>query len=393
LRSEKDHPPILSEQFFHLLFFLLLFIRLLLELNNLIYLSVLALVMINGARIWCRLSLRKVSARMELDRSKVFPGESITMYGEVSGSGLLPAWLQLDVPLPEGILPAEGDVLYTQNGLLWREKLTWSWHLSARKRGCYNVGPLNLCGSDLLGFFQQNKEIEFSSHITVFPRIISLNPLPAPLEEFFGKHGANIPVVDTVYPIATRDYQPGRPARHIHWKASLRHNKLQERVFEPTSHRNILLAIDVEGFRESGDEKSFEDLLEVAATLAHQLYLGGNSFGLLSNGETLHRKSAVLPLLRGEAHLQTLLEGLAALQMDMSQSFASLLKQSHELFQGSSCFYLARGGKTGEISRILSLYRFTTIFILHEYGADTPEWIGKRVFKLDDIHGRSEAVV
>jgi uncharacterized protein (DUF58 family) len=276
------------------------------------------------------------------------------------------------------------------SGLLWREGLPLNWGLTARKRGLYKIGPLNLQSSDLLGFFQQKKVFELSSHLTVFPRIVSLNPLPLPFEEFFGDHSAKSLLEDPVYPIATRDYQPGRPARYINWKASLRHNRLQEKVFEPTQRRKVLLAIDTGGFSktEAGDAEGFEALLEVAASLALRLDVAGSSLGLLSNGLTLHEKPAVLPMLWGETHLLALLEEMAVMQMAASRSFAELLRQSQEFFRGSSCYYFARGGdETKMLAQVFSEYRIPVIFILQNPGVDMPEQMTGRIFKLDEVHG------
>ncbi|MBW1691959.1 MAG: DUF58 domain-containing protein, partial [Deltaproteobacteria bacterium] len=48
--------------------------------------------------------------------------------------------------------------------------------------------------------------------------------------------------------LGTRDYQNWRPARHIHWKASASHNRLQEKVFEPSEQEKVLLAVEVSQF-------------------------------------------------------------------------------------------------------------------------------------------------
>ena len=319
----------------------------------------------------------------------MFPGEKILLDGQVHYSSLLPVWLQIEVPLArEFYFFAGGDVLSGDGGLLWRGKTTWSWELTAPKRGCYQVGPLNLITGDLLGFFQQKKVLAAVSWITVFPRIIPLNPLPVPLREFFGEQKAKNLVEDPVYPIATRDYRPGRPARHIHWKASLRYNILQEKVFESTSRTKIFLVIDVEQFQSSEDEESFEAALEVAASLAVLLDSRGSSIGLVSNGLTLLKKTAVLPLLRGETHLQLLLETLAALRMEAKKRLTGMLRQSYGLLKGSSCLYFAfqSGKETRETAEIFQQYNIPVVFIVKESSGEVLEKTGHRVLKLDEIH-------
>jgi hypothetical protein len=165
---------------------------------------------------------------------------------------------------------------------------------------------------------------------------------------------------------------------------------LQEKVFEPTQRRKILLAIDTGGFcqAEAGDEEGFEILLEVAAALALHLDMARCSLGLLSNGLTSPGKSAVLPLMWGETHLLAMLEAMAVMQMAESQGFAELLQQSHELFRGSSCFYFAKGGdETKVLAEVFSAYRIPAIFVLDNLGVDMPEQMIGRVFELSEIHG------
>ncbi len=395
-QAEREVPTLFVENFFHFLIVLLLFIAILWDQKGLLYLSVLLLIMINGARLWCRLSSRGLDVSLETDRVKVFPGEKILLNGQVQNTRLLPVWMRLEIPLAPGVFPhSGGDLLKGESGLLWREKITWNFELTAPKRGCYQIGPLSLITGDLLGFFQKRKVIIPAMWITVFPRLVSLHPLPVPLEEFFGKQGAKNLVEDPVYPVATRDYRSGRPARHINWKASLRHNSLQEKVFEPSSRKKILLAVDVEQFQHNENEESFETALEVAASLAVRMDFEGNSVGLVSNGLTFTGKPAVIPLLRGGVHLQSLLEALAALRMEACKTLAEMLRQAGDLFRGSSCLCFAYGSskEIRETAEIFRQDKIPGVFILKDSGEDIFAGTGERIFLLDDIYGRSESSV
>jgi len=391
--GERALPTIFVEKFFQFLTFLLFFVALLWEQTHLVYLSLLILIMINGAKLCCRMSARGVKVFFQIDRVKVFPGEKISLCGQMQNNSLLPIWLQIEVPLAQGFLLSSGvDFLSGDGGLLWREKATWKWELTAPKRSCYPVGPLGLITGDPMGFFQQKKELQPVSWITVFPRLVALNPLPLSLEEFFGEQRGNNPVEDPVYPVATREYQAGRPARHIHWKASLRHNCLQEKVFEHTARKKILLAIDARQFQKDEDEESFEAVLEVAASLAVQLSTRGSSIGLVSNAATFLERPSLLPLSRGEEHLQSFWEALAALRMEAEKPLAEVLRQSHDLFRGSLCLYFARqnGKEVEESAEILAFYKIPAVFIFTNSAGGVLEKTGHRIFQLCEICG-SEA--
>ena len=104
------------------------------------------------------------------------------------------------------------------------------------------------------------------------------------MRDLFGVPGAKSPVKDPVYILGTRDYRPSGPSRHIHWKASARHLRLQENVFEPSQQEKVMLALEVRSFGKSTEKEAFEHTLEVIASLAVQLQDTGCAVGLVTNG-------------------------------------------------------------------------------------------------------------
>ena len=198
---------------------------------------------------------------------------------------------------------------------------------------------------DLFGFYRREKVFPQKCPVIVYPRLVPLNLLEAPLRELFGVPGIKSPVVDPVYPIATRDYQEGRPARHIHWKASARHGRLQEKLFEPSAQQKIMLAVVVEQFHREKADAAFERTLEFAASLAVELEQRGRSFGLVSNGALVWQEkkelSAFLPPGRGFNQLLHLLELLARLQPEPRHDLAAALLAGAVNLRGVTCLFLA----------------------------------------------------
>ncbi len=388
--AERALPSLFVEKFFQFLILLLFFVALLWGQKHLIYLAVLILAMINGAKVWCRLSARGFRAAMEIDRQRAFPGEKILLRCRVESGSLLPIWLQTEIPLAQGFFIACGtNILSGDGGLMWREKMIWDWELAAPKRGFYRIGPLSLVTGDLLGFFQQRKEAMPALGLTVFPRLVPLRPLPLSLREFFGEQRGKSPIEDPVYPVATRDYRLGRPARHIHWKASLRHNRLQEKVFEHTLRKKILLAIDVEGFQKHEDKEGFEAALEAAASLAVQLDAEGCSTGIISNCRTFLPRDPSLPLSRGGEHLQSLLERLAILRLEAKEPLVGILRRSPDFFRdGMGLYFAYQGGREVlDSAEIFQQNNIPAVFVLKNFQDEYLEKTGHRVFNLQEIHG------
>jgi uncharacterized protein (DUF58 family) len=131
-------------------------------------------------------------------------------------------------------------------------------------------------------------------------------------------------VEDPVRPAGTRDYLGNRPARHIHWKASARLGRLQEKIYEPTAQASVLFLLDALSFpaEEPGPqqpdareatpgEEAFERTLEVVASLAVELERARVPVGLAVNGALAGRADCILAPGRGQYQLSSLLEMLA----------------------------------------------------------------------------------
>lgn len=393
LQREERLPSIFIDGFLQFIVWLVLFMALLYRHQGLIYLALLILVMINGAKLWCRLSLSGISCRVTADQTKVFPLEKIALKAEVVNGKFLPVWLRFGAPI-EGLLltSSAGRELAEGSGLLWKQRVTWEWDLMAERRGCHQVGPPYLAAGDLFGFFQRKKDFQ-SLEIVVFPRIIPLQEFPSPLQDFFGTKGAKGPVQDPVYPAATRDYQYGRPARYIHWKASARHNRLQEKIFEPTTQRKILLVVDVRRFAEAKADESFERSLEVVASLAVLLNDQRSAMGLVSNGSPAGGGESVVPISRSPGQLSAVLELLGRLQLKSARTLEEILEHGISFSPGSSaiCFCLKIDDETKNIREIFHCYKTPVSFVTAQ-SSGIAEISGNRVFQLAHFNGGESAL-
>jgi uncharacterized protein (DUF58 family) len=153
--------------------------------------------------------------------------------------------------------------------------------------------------------------------------------------------GAKSPVKDPVYILGTRDYQPSGPSRHIHWKASARHLRLQEKVFEPSEQEKVMLALEVGSFEKGLAKEAFEHTLEVIASLAVQLQDMGCAVGLVTNGVLTGGGFAVLPATRAPGQLPAILETLARLQTVQKGAIEPIMRQALGSQRTVSCAYFS----------------------------------------------------
>lgn len=382
---------IFTEGFFRFFVFILLFISLLYEQKSLILISILVLVMFYGSKLWSTFSAKNIYYSFDAEKKKGFPGEVITLQAVVSNDKFLPIWLKLKIPIDKKLNPSLGsdpDCLCEECDLLWYDRSSWQWKLTAKHRGCFQIGPPFLETGDLLGFFQQRRYLSQSAEMIIYPKPISLNIFSSPLKELFGKPGLKSPVKDPVYPVATHDYCHADPAKYIHWKASARHDRLQLKIFETSSQRKTLFIIDVSSFQKNRHEDLFEKTLEVIAAAIMEFEKQGSPYGILSNGEMVGNDSASLSIATGPEQLSRAMELLARLQMKTAVSIEKVLFKENIIPGGTGCIYSSctLNKKNTQITQFLRQQHIAVYCMV----AKVPRHIiGRHIqfFLLDEIHG------
>lgn len=290
---------------------------------------------------WSRSLRSGLSLQTITDRQRVFPGEAFGMELTVENAGLLPAWVQASPPFAEAMEVLDGDEGRSLNtALRWHEKAHFRWRLKATKRGVYRIGPSQVSVGDLLGFFPRAKASQPGRELIVFPRLVPVEPPTLSKREFFGAPAPGSPVDDPVYMLGTRDYQPGRPARFIHWRASARHQRWQEKVFEPSAQSKVVLVLATAGFVDEQDRDGFERTIEVLASLAVAYHRQGLQVRLttdaLSEGGKLRDEASF----GAEMPMAGVLERLARLRFQAGKPLLTgLIKEPDRLRRADVVFF------------------------------------------------------
>ncbi|MFA6506414.1 MAG: DUF58 domain-containing protein [Treponemataceae bacterium] len=261
-------------------------------------------------RVWGRLGISRLAVELSVDRDRLFPEEIVTLRAEIDNRKLLPVRMRLELSRPENLVPTADDTVDGETGLLPFEKMTGEWTFRAARRGAYRLGPATLVAGDLMGLARKEKALPFNREIVVFPRIVPIAEVELPFRDYFGIHPSKGIIEDPAWYEGTREYSGNKPAKNIHWKASARLNVLQEKIFEPTSHRKVFFLLYGAGFLSAEDNEGFESALEIIASLASGFSETGASFAIATDCR-IRAYPPVLPLGRGPEHLGKVLELLA----------------------------------------------------------------------------------
>ena len=280
------------------------------------------LVVLLLSRFWSRHGLRGLTVGVSANRARAFPGEEVELTFELANRWLPLPWLEVEMELPYRLATGKrSSSPYTRERLRWvtallpGQAITWKHTLEAKARGDYRLGLPRLRSGDMFGLFPKEMILSHSNSLLVYPQVFPLGKLSLPLRALFGEKAAPRSIYEDVSRVAgARDYRYGDSFKHIHWKASAAHNKLQTRQYESSTSLSLFLILDVHSFPEEDEE--FERAVSTVASLAYEAHRQGFAVGLIANSEP----QVQLPIASGQNQLLQILEALARITADSRTS-------------------------------------------------------------------------
>jgi uncharacterized protein (DUF58 family) len=253
---------------------------------------------------WCM--ARYVRVRRELYQSWVQVGDLFEeQFTLVNGCWLPVLWMEVS---DHSNMP--GYNVSTVRAASGHGSYRWTTAGECRLRGEYDMGPWEAITGDPFGMFtvvQRNPQVKT---VLVYPPISRKLPFALPRGAATGRaltsHRSWEPTVSAG---SVRQYVPGDPRHHIHWRTTARYQELHTKEFDQETGGDIWLVLDLDRHVQVGrDERSTEEMGVIAtASVAALLLNAGRAVGLIVYGPEYQ---AVMPA-RGQGHLWRLLRVLA----------------------------------------------------------------------------------
>jgi uncharacterized protein (DUF58 family) len=291
--------------------------------------------------VWAGNGLSRVGYRRHLEGDRVTWGEEIATEIETWNRQRLPlSWLRAEDEASSGVTVRErplvigghgGRVLRNAWTLLPFERVRRRFHVSAERRGVYELGPVGLSVGDLFAREAAREDRPERDRFLVRPRVLRMAPLERH-DTWGGQDRARRGLSEDPSRFAgIREYAPGDPLRRLHVRASARLGRPVVKRFEPSRDREVLVVLDVQttpGFAwdTSVDEDEAEGLFVVAASIARSLARDGAAFGLAAAGfHGAESRFAQLPISEAPGQLERVFDLLARLSSHPSAPFERLL--------------------------------------------------------------------
>lgn len=247
-----------------------------------------------AATFWSRAALGGVEVESAFEPPRAFVGEDVTLRVRISNTKRTPLPIvRLLVRYPEGLLPEEAADPTALRGHKRRLSLSGRTEVELRlpvvalTRGEFWLEGVDIVVSDPFDLAPVRLEAAPERPLLVMPaprtgiplRIVRRLPFgsPAPAVRLFE---------DREHFAGVRDYEPGDPMHHVHWRVSAHAGRLQTKRFEPTRSAEVLFAVDVshgEPFWHAVDPVVAEETIAWASYLARQAIHAGWRTGLVAN--------------------------------------------------------------------------------------------------------------
>jgi len=272
----------------------------------------------------------------------LFPGDSRALGLQVANPTFFPfAWISIFDRIPAALRTGS----HPQRSVFsLAPHATHKLHfqITARERGVYRLGALDVSVGDFFGVRTQSFRVDEGKTVVVFPEIFQLTELTLPARLSIGSFKA----LQRINPDPTRlaglrQYQEGDQLRTIHWPATARTQTLQVKQFDHTVTATCVLFLDL--YKESYEVSTFHATTELAiatvASLAAHLIQRGEACGFVSNAalmeylpeevapSQIHGTVHVSPR-QGMTQLTQILTILAAVKTQEEQEFLGLLRES-----------------------------------------------------------------
>ena len=187
-----------------------------------------------------------------------------------------------------------------------------------QRRGLHQMEPIKVETTLPFGMFRRSRRFGEPSKLVVLPKAYPVGRL-----DMLGSAGTAafrpLPARIGEQISGSRNYYPGDPMRHIHWRNTARTAHPQIKEFEEARERSLVIAFDAGRAQQEGDLPKSEENLEHAVKIA------------ASVGNFLGRSGIAVRVMAGRLDVETsdrrhLLEELALLERVSETSLASLLR-------------------------------------------------------------------
>ncbi len=306
--------------------------------------------------------LKSLTYERSFDRKTGFEGQRAELIERINNKKILPVpWLRAESRIPAELEfeRQKLDEHEVTGGLYHRSifymppmsRVTRHHDVLLKHRGVFSAGSVALVAGDLFSLAKTERQVDIKCDITVYPRILSDDELPDPLNRWLGAAVVKRWIMpDPFLTTGIRDYRPTDPLRDVHWRASARTGDLRVKVRDYTSDPRVFVILNVQTTPEQWADVSgsgvelMEHGIRLAATMCVRALGCGMDAGFASNacfmGKNGSGECAFIGSAGGNEQADRLLNAMAHMTLHRELNFHTMLDELKHL-QGEDILILS----------------------------------------------------
>jgi uncharacterized protein (DUF58 family) len=310
--------------------------------QKLILLVIIAWIMIEISNVTKKSGFKKLKIQRAIDNHEIFEGDVFSIKTTVENNKRLPiSFLVTDEVIPEGIRFNNEVVSYKYGSQIchvsrykigWYERRKRTYELVAEKRGTYILKNIQITVGDIFGLSAASIETENYLEILVYPSLRDISFYNFDATSFQGNNTVKRWILkDTLYIKGIREYSVEDRMKDIHWKTSLKMDKLMVKDYDTTSDKKLVIILNAQ----CGDpawthiiDEAIENGIKVAVALANKAIKEGFPTGMWTNAKIISMNESlsgeVIPDLNS---FRRIMELSARIDSGIKVEFHEYLKQ------------------------------------------------------------------
>lgn len=293
--------------------------------------------------LWLGRITKKINAYQSLEQRDYYVDEVLEVNSFIENDSFLPVpHIQIIDRTEEAI--SGGTAKPTITSLLPMEREIVCKSITAKYRGLYDLGPVDIEVSDALGVFTRKRRIYSNTPVKVYPRVHNIERINLKSMQSYGTLTTKQKAFEDNTSVSDiRKYSSGDNIKRIHWKVSAKKNNLFVKNYEMTGSAATYIFLDFKKNCYKGE--NIRDLEEKAVEAVSSIisYLLNNSVSIemyINSSRAYYTKG------RDIKELINFMDILCEIKADGSKTMKDVLEKRIRLIsKGSSIIII-----TGEIN-------------------------------------------
>ena len=313
-----------------------------------------------------------------IDKDRIMPGEEFTLTTTIENNKRLPiSFLTLSEKMPMAIEFVSDSNQFKEGTDLWHlSKYTISWYerkrriykLKCNHRGAYVLRDINVTVGDLFGFSAETIPKEDFLEFLVYPKLISIENFQFANTNFQGDNYVKRWIhQDPLYIKGIREYNVEDRMKDIHWKSSLKMDKLMVKEYDFTSDRELTIIVNTqcgEPYWASIQPVLIENGIKVAASLASIAIKQGVPSGMWTNSQLVGVETKIPSEVHPDINaFRKIMELSARMSYSVTVKFSDYLRSKISEFNRNSTYVIITPYLDEDSANILSKLKRRGILI------------------------------